>query len=128
MYAGGMGVSVDYKDLGNRIKRKREDLRLSQAELAAMADLSTQHISNVENARSKIGLDKLVTIANVLNCSIDELLCGSIRVSRAIYNEEIAALIETFSDAEVRALPEALKYFNYINEISRRIAEEECNM
>lgn len=121
-------MSVDYKDLGSRIKRKRENLGMSQAELADMSDLSTQHISNVENARSKIGLDKLVTVANVLNCSIDELLCGSMRVSRAVYSEEIAAIINTFTDEEVRALPEALKYFNYINEISMRMAEEKYKM
>ncbi|MBQ8596468.1 MAG: helix-turn-helix transcriptional regulator [Lachnospiraceae bacterium] len=121
-------MSVDYKDLGSRIKKKRENLGMSQAELADLTDLSTQHISNVENARSKIGLDKLVTVANVLNCSIDELLCGSMRVSRAVYSEEIAAIIDTFTDEEVRALPEALKYFNYINGISMRVAEEKYKM
>lgn len=121
-------MSVDYKDLGSRIKKKRENLGMSQAELADLTELSTQHISNVENARSKIGLDKLVTVANVLNSSIDELLCGSMRVSRAVYSEEIAAIIDTFTDEEVRALPEALKYFNYINGISMRVAEEKYKM
>jgi len=119
-------LSVNYKDLGNRIKKKRESFGMSQAELAAQTELSTQHISNVENARSKIGLDKLVTIANVLNCSIDELLCDSmnVKVSRAIYSEEVATIIETFSDEEVKALPEALKYCNYINQIFMQAAEE----
>ena len=119
-------MSVNYKYLGNRIKKKRESFGMSQAELAAQTELSTQHISNVENARSKIGLDKLVTIANVLNCSIDELLCDSmnVKVSRAIYSEEVATIIETFSDEEVKALPEALKYCNYINQIFMQAAEE----
>ena len=118
-------LSVDYKDLGSRIKKKRESLGMSQAELAAQTDLSTQHISNVENARSKIGLDKLVTIANVLNSSADELLCGSMKVSRAVYSEEISDIIETFSDMEIRVLPEFLKNFNYVYQLIKNTAEED---
>ena len=59
-------MTVDYRDLGIRIRKKREKQNLSQAALAARVQLSTQHISNVENAKSKIGLDKLVSIANAM--------------------------------------------------------------
>lgn len=118
-------MSVDYIDLGARIKRKREALKMSQAELASRADLSTQHISNVENARSKIGLDKLVTIANVLECSVDELLCGSMRIgSRLVYCDEIAGIIEDFSDTEMRILPEFLRNYNYIYKLLKQNVDE----
>ena len=55
-----------------------------------------------------------------------QLLCDSmnVKVSRAIYSEEVATIIETFSDEEVKALPEALKYCNYINQIFMQAAEE----
>ncbi|MDE5909720.1 MAG: helix-turn-helix transcriptional regulator [Lachnospiraceae bacterium] len=118
-------MSVDYSDLGIRIKRRREELKMSQAELASRAELSTQHISNVENARSKIGLDKLVTISNVLECSVDELLCGSIRTgSRSVYNDEIAGIIEDFSDTEMRILPEFLRNYNYIYKLLKQDVDE----
>lgn len=118
-------MKVDYKDLGIRIKRRREELKMSQAELAARADLSTQHVSNVENARSKIGLDKLVTVANVLGCSVDELLCGSLRTgSRSIYSDEIAGIIEDFSDTEIRILPEFLRNYNYIYKLLKQNIKE----
>lgn len=119
-------MKIDYKDLGIRIKRRREELKMSQAELAARADLSTQHISNVENARSKIGLDKLVTIANILNCSVDELLCGSMKTgSRSIYSDEIAGIIEDFSDTEIRILPEFLRNYNYIYKLLKQNIKED---
>ncbi len=119
-------MKIDYKDLGIRIKRRREELKMSQAELAARADLSTQHISNVENARSKIGLDKLVTIANILNCSVDELLCGSMKTgSRTIYSDEIAGIIEDFSDTEIRILPEFLRNYNYIYKLLKQNIKED---
>ncbi len=118
-------MSVDYSDLGIRIKRRREELKMSQAELASRAELSTQHISNVENARSKIGLDKLVTISNVLECSVDELLCGSMRTGgRPVYNDEIAGIIDDFSDTEMRILPEFLKNYSYIYKLLKQDVDE----
>jgi transcriptional regulator with XRE-family HTH domain len=118
-------LSVDYSDLGIRIKRRREELRMSQAELASRAELSTQHISNVENARSKIGLDKLVTISNVLECSVDELLCGSMRTGgRSVYNDEVAGIIDDFSDTEMRILPEFLRNYSYIYKLLKQNVDE----
>lgn len=118
-------MKVDYHDLGVRIRKRREALKIPQAELASMAGLSIQHISNVENAKSKVGLEKLVSIANALDCSVDELLCGSLQVgSRAVYNEEIAAIIEDFSDTEIRVLPEFLRNYNYIYKLLKKNIEK----
>lgn len=107
-------MEIDYQDLGRRIKRKREAVGLSQAELAFRVDLSPQHISNVENARGRIGLKKLVTIANTLHCTMDELICGSTLKVRNVYHEEISEMLEDMSDAEIRALPEFLRIYNYM--------------
>ncbi len=107
-------MAIDYKDLGVRIKQKREECKMSQADLAARVQLSTQHMSNVENAKSKIGLEKLVEVANVLKCSVDELLCGSIKAGKSVYISEIAEQLEDFSDEEIRVLPEFLKNLNYM--------------
>lgn len=121
-------MKVDYKDLGIRIKKKREEMRMSQAELASLADLSTQHISNVENARSRVGLEKLVAIANVLNCSVDELLCGSMKTGcRSIYSDEVAEIIEDFSDAEMRVLPVFLKNLDTMYSMLKRTLDETGN-
>lgn len=106
-------MAVDYRDLGIRIKIKREKLGLSQAELAGKVQLSTQHISNVENARSKIGLEKLVDISNVLDCSVDELICGSAKSGKAVYHSEIAEMLEDFSDTELRASLQFLRDIKY---------------
>lgn len=118
-------MAVDYKDLGGRIKAKREEHGMSQAELAGKVQLSIQHISNVENARSRIGLEKLVDIANVLDCSLDELICGSIRMGRTVYNSEIAELIEDFSETELRVLPEFLKDIKYFYRLMERNIRKE---
>lgn len=121
-------MKIDYKDLGARIKKKREGKRMSQAELASRTDLSTQHISNVENARSKIGLEKLVRIADALDCSVDELLCGSMKTgSRSVYSDEIAGILEDFSNTEMKVLPELLRYYNYVFRLLKSDLEENEN-
>ena len=126
-FAGGEEVTVDYRDLGIRIRKKREKQNMSQADLAARVQLSTQHISNVENAKSKIGLDKLVSVANALGCSVDELICGSMKSSREIYQCEITALLEEFSDVELRAMPEYLKYLKYSYTLMKNSIREESD-
>ena len=121
----GVTVAVDYRDLGSRIRAKREIKRMSQAELASKAQLSTQHISNVENAKSKIGLEKLVDIANILDCSLDEPVCGSIKTGRTVYHNEIQEMIEDFTDAELRMLPDILKNIKYIYKLMEMTIREE---
>lgn len=118
-------MAVDYRDLGIRIRAKRDALEMSQAELAAKAGLSTQHISNVENARSKIGLEKLVDIANILDSSLDELVCGSIKTGRTVYHNEIQAMIEEFTDPELRMLPDILKNIQYMYKVMEMTIREE---
>lgn len=121
-----MELSIDYRDLGVRIRKKREAAGLSQADLAAQAKLSTQHISNVENAKSKIGLEKLVMVANVLNSSLDELICGSMKNSRVVYQSDVAEIMEELSDVEMRVLPEYLRCFDTTYRLLENIVREEA--
>lgn len=117
-------MAIDYKDLGKRIKTRREASGYSQAELADKVELSTQHISNIENAKSKVSLDKLLSIANVLNCTVDEIICGSMKKSRSIYIDDINAIIEQFSDIEIRALPDFLNNYHSLSDMLRQFMKE----
>lgn len=110
-------MPVDYVKLGARVKARRDKARMSQAELASAADLSTQHISNIENAKTKVSLEKIVDIANILDCSVDELLCDSVIKAKVIYINEVAGLMESFSDAEMRALPEFLRSYRHFSKL-----------
>lgn len=110
-------MPIDYVKLGERVKARREKARMSQAELASSADISTQHISNIENAKTKASLERIVDIANVLNCSVDELLCDSMVKARVIYSNEVAGLIDSFSDVEIRALPEFLRSYRQFSRL-----------
>lgn len=110
-------MPVDYGKLGARVKERRDKANMSQADLASATELSTQHISNIENAKTKVSLEKIVEIANVLGCSVDELLCDSVVKAKVIYVNEVAGLIEKFSDAEIRALPEFLRSYSHFSKL-----------
>ena len=50
--------------IGKRIKIARIQAELSQEALAEKADLSPTHMSNIENANTKLSLPMLISIAN----------------------------------------------------------------
>lgn len=45
--------------MGNRIKIRRKELRIKQAELAEQLNISNNHMSSIENGRQKPSLDIL---------------------------------------------------------------------
>ena len=57
-----------------RLKKIREEKKLSQADLAKKADLQTAAISHFETGHRKPSFDNLKKLADALNVSIDYLL------------------------------------------------------
>lgn len=87
---------LDYKILGRRIKAARVEAGYTQEVLAERASLSTDHISHIETANTKLSLPAIVSIANALDVGVDKLLSDNIHQSKAHLTDEVADL---FSDA-----------------------------
>lgn len=60
--------------VGERIKRRREQLNLSQKELASMMGISRQAVSKAELHDNNITTDKVSKFAKALNCTEAELM------------------------------------------------------
>ncbi|WP_303016368.1 helix-turn-helix domain-containing protein [Holdemania massiliensis] len=71
---------VNYAALGKRIRTIRRHRQMTQEQLAEAAGLSIPHLSNVENASTKLSLPKLTDIANALEVSLDELAGDSLKI------------------------------------------------
>lgn len=69
-----MVQEINYKDLGLKIKSIRMQRQYTQEKLAELVGCNTSHISNIENNYTKASLNVLLSIANALNTSIDNLL------------------------------------------------------
>jgi transcriptional regulator with XRE-family HTH domain len=90
---------LDYKILGQRIKAARTNAGYTQEALAEKANLSTDHISHIETANTKLSLSALVSVANALDISVDKLLSDNIYQSKAHLTDEVSELFaDTSSD------------------------------
>lgn len=102
-------MDINYKDIGQRIKQIRLQKKMPQEKLAELAEVSTPHMSHIETGTTKLGLPTIIKIANVLEITVNELLCDTLINSKPIYEAELASLISDCSKAEIRAIIEVSK-------------------
>ena len=70
-------MKVNYGLIGKRIKEHRQRRNLTQEMLAELIEVSPGYISLVETGRKKASLETLLSISNVLNITLNELLVGN---------------------------------------------------
>ena len=59
-----------YKKIGSKIKIKRVECGLTQADLGEKLGLTFQQVQKYEMAKNKVGIDKLYKISSILNTDI----------------------------------------------------------
>ena len=59
-------MEINYVKLGKRIRRIRDDRKLSQEKVAKEIGVSVAHMSNIENGKTKFSLPVLINIAETL--------------------------------------------------------------
>ena len=100
---------MDYSGIGKRIKNYREKLKMTQQMLGEETDYSVQHISHIETGKTKLSVKCLLDIANALQVSVDELVCGYVSSSSVIVDREISNLMEDCSPQEKQIILETIK-------------------
>jgi transcriptional regulator with XRE-family HTH domain len=86
---------VFLSEMGRRVNEKRKAMRLSQEDVAEMADVSKQTISLIENGRQEPGAKVVAKLAKALGMSADCLLTGE------------------HTDTDIRILDQRLKDMNH---------------
>lgn len=61
-----MTSSAETKRFGAALKARRKKLRITQAQLALLADCSTLFISELERGKPSVQLDKVLAVLKVL--------------------------------------------------------------
>ncbi len=64
--------------VGERIRKRRNELDWTQERLAGESGLSKGFLSDVEAGKRSVGADSLLAIANALGVSMDELMKGEV--------------------------------------------------
>lgn len=105
-------MELDYKAIGKRIKIARIKADLTQEKLAEMVDISPTHISNIETGTTRVSLTAIVSLANALSVTVDDLLCDNIIRSKVQFEKDLAAIVQDCDEYEIRMITdmsEALK-------------------
>ncbi len=96
---------MNYKLLGEQIRKYRKEKKYTLEQLAEILDVSTTFIGQIERAKGIPSLETLVRIANALEVSMDTLLFGDLNGKAGDFHfvNCIFKLTENFS-AEEKAL------------------------
>jgi len=95
--------TLNYKDIGLRIRLEREKLGISREKFAEIVGLSSFYIGQIERGDRKMSLDTLANIASSLNISVDYLLYGHSR-----YMENMI-ILEAFDNSYKESIDDELK-------------------
>jgi transcriptional regulator with XRE-family HTH domain len=96
-------MHINLNAMGTRMKRRRKELKMSQAELAEKVNVSNNHISSIETGKQIPSLTTFVKICEQLDTTPDFLLLGSLHTnnlpkniydSLALYNKKDLPLIQ----------------------------------
>lgn len=62
--------------IGKRIRKRRQELKLTQEDLASALSLTPQHISGIEQDKRNPSLSSLAKLAEELGITVDYLVAG----------------------------------------------------
>ena len=91
-------------NLGQRIAELRRSKGISQLCLAEMADISKEHLSNLERGNKLPSAKTLTQIASALDVSLDTLVGVDNDKSHIEIDAQLQSLLTTYSIAEKDAL------------------------
>lgn len=97
-------MELNYKAIGKRIKIARIKADLTQEELSETVGISPTHLSNIETGTTRVSLNVIVSIANALGVTSDDLLCESIVKAKVQFEQDIALVLEDCDEYEIRVI------------------------
>jgi y4mF family transcriptional regulator len=83
--------------VGERIRKRRNELGWTQDALAQKAGVSKSFLSDLENGKRNVGADTLYDIARALSLSLDYLMSGREGESEPASEVQIPASLATFA-------------------------------
>ncbi len=105
-------MNIDYKLIGERIKRARKACGFTQETLAEQLNVSIGYVSQVERGITKISLDLLGAISSVLNCDVAFLISESAPESNKYMESEIINEIKKMDSKKRKLVLELIQTIN----------------
>lgn len=99
---------IDYKVIGRRIKKYRKNIHMTQNLLAEKLDVSESFISQVERGTTRVSLQRLDQISEILNVDISLLVSNIGNIENGKVYSEIDEIIKEWSDHKKELLVKVL--------------------
>ncbi|MGM9551852.1 MAG: helix-turn-helix domain-containing protein [Clostridia bacterium] len=101
-----MKTKDEYKDLpqnlGKRIKEMRQLKHMTGDKFSEMVGISSTFLWDLENGSKRPSVDTLVKIANILECSLDSLLCDCLEKSTVPQLNNISKKLDKLDKHQLR--------------------------
>ena len=95
---------MDYYLIGQRIRKYRKAHQLSQDALAEKVGISTTHMSHIETGNTKLSLQVLVKLAEILGVHTDDLLFDNPPTVKVTATDEILVTLDGCSPQQTQIL------------------------
>lgn len=97
----------DRKFIGEKIRKRRKNLALSQEELSELIGITYQQLQRYENGSSQVGTDRLQALAR------------SLKVSITYFFENNEPVVSDIGDQQLLSFEET-KFLKYLRKISKK--------
>lgn len=100
---------IDYKLIGERIKKARKEKEMSQKKLSEKVGVSIAFLSRIERGSSQLNLKRLTQICNVLDVSEGAILNGASEGSDSYLEKDFVELLDKCTDRQKKMIYEVAK-------------------
>lgn len=100
---------MSLKTIGQNIRAHRQSQHMSIEELAFKAELSKNYLSLVERGQKTPSLETLISIANALHVSADQILCDVVDAGFKVRSTVLSERIEKVSPARRKLIYNVLE-------------------
>lgn len=99
--------NMDNSTLGERIKKARKRLNLTQEQLGEMADVTSAYIGQMERNERTPSLKRLKKVAKQLDVSVEYLVVGT--KSSAEINEDLKKELDGINEQQKQLITEVIR-------------------
>lgn len=99
---------IDYKQIGVKIRKARLEKKITQEQLAALADVGVTHITHIETGNTIPSMKTLIAIVNALGCSMDELFSLEVRSAKPVALGQLSALLDDCTEEELKIITDTV--------------------
>lgn len=90
-------MALDYSIIGERLKKARLEMKMTQENLAEKLNVSVAYVSRIECGTTKLNLKRLSELCRILNIDEGIILNGSSVESENYLTDEFSSLLKNCS-------------------------------